>query len=296
MGQAQYPRGILRSGRWFDWRIGLPLICLIVGVGLAVFKPAKDKVAEESEAVSGALSPGDGAVTLLESDDSDVCISVVTPVRGDEVDEADEEEVSFSNYSHSHLHHFDFDEAARILKAAGLEWPRLSPGVDDDVVNNNLRIREREALAKIFDDPQRAVNYMERQIIFEENKFVTRSWMTEFKENPTTPVFSGMMASISDQHAEIIVREELPKLRNAESFARIAMERAEQRSDGVRLRIYALLADGDYLSGVAGERLETDLRNFVGDIPEGGSWTFEVTSRQDYEAFQRRQGDSTYER
>ena len=178
---------------------------------------------------------------------------------------------------------------ARILEDAGLVWPKVWEGLEDEVAFHNLKHREEQAILRVLHDPHSAVDFFTEQISFEREKLEVRQLRQPWDESRSEggpgdlSSFKAVMSGVNDHHFEAMVHENLPVIARSSAHLNTIVEAAWKRDEGSRLRSFARLVDAGALNTLKDRNLvSAELTRFLGGYePEGDGYLNAVSARLD---------------
>ena len=177
--------------------------------------------------------------------------------------------------SHSHKDHYAELEAKAkaAVQAKGLDWPERFFSETDAALTHNLRERERQAFAMALQNEEHAVRFLEAQILFEEDKFITRKWQEALEENQRESngqmdqtFLAEMLHTVPDRHFLLVVKEKQALISEdlglTDQVIARSLETAEMRT---RLETLAFILDSQpQWDTQMTERAYQELSTFLG--------------------------------
>lgn len=175
------------------------------------------------------------------------------------------------------------------LAKAGLTWPKIWDGLEDEVAFHNLKMREEQAILMSLNEPKRAVDFMTAQIENERQKLAMRDsraeWDVSRQENPAgdSEALSKMLATVEPRYFEPMALEVLRTIDELpQGHVSALIKQSYERSEEVRLRVFGALADAELLQSSAdGQKAYDELKGFLGGKSFPDSYHSSVTDIYD---------------
>lgn len=174
---------------------------------------------------------------------------------------------------------------ARILEDAGLVWPKVWEGLEDEVAFHNLKHREEQAILRVLHDPHSAVDFFTEQISFEREKLEVRQLRQPWDESRSEggpgdlSSFKAVMSGVNDHHFEAMVHENLPVIAGSSAHLNAVVEAAWTRDEPSRLRSFARLVDAGALNLIQDRsRVSAAVSEFIGEPKVEGDGVLNLVS------------------